>query len=223
MEPYRLDLDRLTLERFFELTQARKMIPSRITLHEAPKERYRLLKAYGIETVGQLVRSLGTRQKIQQVASDTGIPVQYLVLLKREAGSYQARPVALSDFPGIPFEFTEVLKSIGIVNSKAFFEGVQTDARQKEVSVKTGIPVSRLKEILCLCDLTRITGVGGLFARIIYHAGIHSLQAFAETAPAEHRQKYRKVAGRYGYPDKPLSEEDITYCIDYANVILEFT
>ena len=221
MEKYTLDPGRISLQRFFELTRARRMIPSRVALHEQPEERFRLLEGYGIRDVGQLIRALGTKSKIHTVASATGIPESYLVLLKREAGSYLARPFPLSDLPGIPFEYSEALKSEGIRNTREFFEGAQTDRQQEELSARTGIPVTRLQEIWSLCDLSRITGVGALYARIIYHSGIRSVREFANTDPATHNKKYLQVVGKYGYPDQPLSEEDIVYCIDYANVILE--
>jgi nucleotidyltransferase/DNA polymerase involved in DNA repair len=221
MERYSIEPAKLSLERFFELTRSKKLIPSRITLHHKTGERFRLLASLGIENLAQLIGALGNKKKMQQVASSTGIPLEILVLLKREAGSYMAKPFPLSDFPGIPYEFTEVLKSRGIRNTRDFFEKVQSSAQRREVSTSTGIPESRLQEIYSLCDLSRITGVGGLYARIIFEAGISSTLDFANTNAATHNEKYLKVIEKYAYPAKPLGEDDIRYCIDYAKVILE--
>ena len=211
----------ISLERLYELTGSKKMIPSRVVLQERIHERFQALESHGIENMEQLIRSLGNKEKIGEVASSTGIPEHYLVLLKREAGSYLARPFPLSDLPGIPFEFTEVLKSRGIRNTRDFFESVQTAQQRKEVSAMTGIPESRIIEIFSLCDLTRITGVGWLYSKIIYDSGIRSTREFAETDALAHIHAYRETIEKYGYQAEILGEDDMQYCIDYAHVILE--
>ncbi len=223
MDKYSIDPKLLSLERFFELTRSKKMIPSRVALQNNTRERCRLLQNMGIETIGQLMGALGNKEKIQQLTSSTGIPEDILVLLKREAGSYVAKPFPLSEFPGIPYEFTEVLKSKNIRNTRDFFESVQTSEQRTEVSAITGIPETRLQEIYSLCDLSRINGVGGLYARIIFEAGIRSTRDFVNTSIEIHNEKYLEVLERFGYPAKPLAKDDIQYCIDYAQVILEVT
>ncbi len=209
------------MEWFFERTRSKKMLPGRVLLHEHTGERFRLLEEYGVTNLEELIRILVNRTKVRKVAFDTGIPEDYLVLLKREAGSYLARPFPLSGFPGIPFEYTEVLKSRGIRNTREFFEKVQSPDQQKEVSERTGIPRNRIREIHCLCDLSRISGVGGLFAKVLYDSGIRSTRELAETGAENLNERYLKVIEKFGYPPKPLSEEDIRYCLDSASLILE--
>jgi len=206
MKKYALDPGIFTLERFLELTRSRRMLPGREMLHEKIDERFALLQNSGIKTLADLLLFLGSKKKIEKSSSQLGIEYQYLVLLKREAGSYLARPFSLSSFPGIPFEYTESLKSKGIRNSRKFFENAQTDLQRKELAGKTGIPEERLRELYVLCDLSRITGVGGTMARIVYEAGIRSTTEFAEN----HEQ----------FSDQ-FAEEDIRYCVEYAKVIAE--
>ena len=141
--------------------------------------------------------------------------------MKRYSVADPARAYPLSDFPGIPFEYAESLRSKRIRNSREFFEQVQTSVQQKEWSGATGIPEVRLKELFALCDLCRITGVEPVFARIIYEAGIRSTKEFADTDAAGQHQKYLDIIEKYGYDAEHFVEEDIQYCIDYANVILE--
>jgi predicted flap endonuclease-1-like 5' DNA nuclease len=96
------------------------------------------------------------------------------------------------------------LKSKGIRNTKEFFEWVQVDDQRKEMAGKTGIPSHRLLELFSLCDLSRITGVGGTFARVIYESGIRSTVEFAEITTADF-----------------ATDEDIRYCVGYAKIIVE--
>jgi len=132
-----------------------------------------------------------------------------------------ARPFPLSDFPGIPFEYTVLLKSRGIRNTKDFFEKVQSGEQQKDLSLSTGIPEYRLKELYSLCDLSRITGVGAIFARVVYEAGIRSTGDFASTEIAGLLKSCRAVIEKHGYAAGKPGEKDIQSGIDYASVIIK--
>ena len=114
----------------------------------------------------------------------------------------------------------EILKSRGIKNTKDLFEQVQTDQQQARLAESTGIPVYRLKELFTLCDLSRITGVGGIFARVVYEAGIRSTVEFARTEISTQLSSYRAVIEKYRYAAGKLGEEDISYGINYAKVIV---
>jgi hypothetical protein len=222
MEDYNLDREQFSLKLFNEQIRTKKMIPSRILLQEGREKYFGALEAKGIKNIKQLMAVLGNGDKIKLVARECGIPELYLTLLKREAGSYISKPFPLSDFPGIPLEYTEVLKTRGIRNTRDFFVSVQNIAQRTLMAKQTGIPESRLREIFALCDLSRITGVGGFYARIIYEAGIRSVYDFAATDATTHNRHYREVLEKRGYPVKKLSEDDLQYCIDYATLITLF-
>ncbi|MCK5136938.1 MAG: DUF4332 domain-containing protein [Bacteroidales bacterium] len=221
MENYTLDPTRISLERFNELTISKRLIPSRIILHEQINERFQFLKNAGISNLGELIKILGSKQKIAAFASSSGVPAEYLVLLKREAGSYLARPFPLSDFPGIPHEYVEALKAKEIRHTREFFERAQTDDQRHKLSGLTGIPEARLMEIFSLTDLSRITGIGAVFARIVFESGIRSVRQFANTDASTHCKKYLDISEKHGYAAGHFVEEDIQYCIDYARVIIE--
>jgi nucleotidyltransferase/DNA polymerase involved in DNA repair len=174
-----------------------------------------------VKSLADLLHRLATRSKIENYATITGLPANYLVLLKREAGSYMARPFPITEFPGIPYEYTELLKTKGIKNTGELFEKLNSEALLAEMAVQTGIPVYRLKELYSLCDLSRITGVGAVFARVIYEAGIRSLSGFAYAEPSWQVEKYRAVITKYRYRTGSPGLDDIRYCIDYARIIAE--
>ena len=220
MKQYSNDPAMISLEEFRKLTAGRNMLPGRVSLQEDMEERFDLLKGSGIENLEDLFRLLGSKPKIDNFSAQTGLSADYLVLLKREAGSYLARPFPLSNFPGIPYEYVEILKSRGIKNTKDLFEQVQTDQQQARLAESSGIPVYRLKELFTLCDLSRITGVGGIFARVVYEAGIRSTVEFAQTELSTQLSSYRAVIEKYGYAAGKLGDEDISYGINYANVIV---
>ena len=63
--------------------------------------------------------------------------------------------------------------------------------------------------------------MGGVFARVVYEAGIRSCREFAWTDAPVHYKLYRKMMEKRGYATGHFSEEDIRYCIDYAKVLAE--
>ena len=220
MKRYSIDPGLITLDHFKRLTGSKRMLPGRVALQVQMDERFGLLKRSGIENLGDLLRILGSKSKIDSYSARTGLSSDYLVLLKREAGSYLARPFPLSNFPGIPYEYVELLKSKGIKNTKNLFEEVQLEHQQAQLAANTGIPVYRLKELFSLCDLSRITGVGGLFARVVYEAGIRSTVEFARTEAISQVEKYLAVIEKHGYAAGNPGVEDIRYSINYASVVV---
>lgn len=220
MKQYSIDPSLISLEEFRELTANRRMLPSRVVLHEHMDERFGLLECSGIVNLGDLSRTLGSKSKIQSFAIQTALSEDYLVLLKREAGSYIAKPIPLSSFPGIPFEYIELLKSKGIKSTKDLFEQVQTEEQQAELAVNTGIPDYRLKELFSLSDLSRITGVGGIFARVLFEAGIRCTELFANTDTTSLLKACQLVIEKHGYAVGNLGEEDMNYGIHYARVVV---
>ena len=219
MKRYSIDPSLVSLEEFRELTANRRMLPSRVVLQEEMVERFGQLQNAGLESLGDLLRILGSKSYIHAFSTQTGLSEDYLMLMKREAGSYMAKPFPLSSFPGIPYEYVELLKSRGMKNTKNFYEQVQSEQLQAALSASTGIPSYRLKELLCLCDLSRITGVGGVFARVLYEAGINSTAAFACTDASTLLERCRKVIEKHGYAVGYLGEEDMNYGIHYARVV----
>ena len=205
MVNYSLDLSLISLDRFFQLTRSKRMLPGRVMLHEKMEERFAILARAGITNLKVLIKQLGSKQKMESFAAQWDLPYPYLVLLKREAGSYQAKPFPLSDFPGVPFEYTEALRSLGFRNTRDFFELAQTGPLRSELASISGIPEARLLELFALCDLSRICGVGGTMARFCYEAGIRSVREFSGVKSLQ-------------FPEFP--EEDLRYCIEYAKVIV---
>ena len=198
------------------------MLPSRIMLHEHMEERFSSLQEAGIKHLGHLLSLLSTRARIRQYSEQSGLGEDYLLLLKREAGSYLAKSFPLSDFPGIPYEYTEILRSRGLKNTRHFFESTQSEGLQSALCQETGIPEYRIRELYCLCDLSRIGGVGATFARILYEAEIRSVETFADMDATESLKRCTQVIEKHGYAAGRLGVKDMQYGINYAKAVIEF-
>jgi len=178
-EKYHIDLEKYSLQRFKLSLQKRDMIPSRVALKERIEARFEILNDNGITNLKSLIDILKTKQKIEIFSKKTDLPIDYLTILKREAGSYLPKPIRLKDFPGVDSKDVESLKDIGINNSRQLFDKGKTGEQLNPLSNLTRIPIERLNELVSLSDLARLYGVGPVFARIIYDVGITSVKNFA--------------------------------------------
>jgi hypothetical protein len=133
-----------------------------------------------------------------------------------------AVPFPLERFPGIPLEYVEVLRSIGIGDTAGFLEATTTNHESAMLAFSAGIPASRIREIRALCDLARIRGIGAATARVLYHAGIRSAGQLAETDPAMLYKEIKAHPGAYKEVILPMQEKELRICIRCAGIIIRW-
>jgi hypothetical protein len=156
------------------------MIPSRISLKDDLDTRFRILANCDIANLKELIDRLKTKQKIEQFSQETSLSVHYLTLLRREAKSYLSKPIRLDRFPGVQTEYLDRLGDEGIRNTRQLFLEARNKSGRERLSQETGMPEEALYELVGLSDLSRIYGVGPVFARLIYDVGIRSVKEFVE-------------------------------------------
>ncbi|MCP3872541.1 MAG: DUF4332 domain-containing protein [Desulfobacteraceae bacterium] len=213
---YCLDLEKFSLEKFKKSLQKRNMIHSRVILKEGIEKRFEILDSYGIKTLKVLIDVLKTKQKIEAFSKKTGLSIEYLTILKREASSYLPNPISLKKFPKIDHKTIEALKKIGITNTKQFFNKVNIGEEADQISKRTGVSVDKLNELISLSDLSRLYGVGPVFARIIYNVGINSVESFVEYSASEFIEIYENRTKKKA----DFSENDINFSIDLAKELI---
>jgi len=182
---YHIDLETISLLEFKNNLESRDMIPSRASLKEELDDRFGILEDAGITNLKELVSVLKTKPNIEKFSKETGLSIQYLTLLSREARSYLPNPVRLDKFAGISSTVIEKLEAVGIKNSRHLFNVAQTKTEREELAQQTEIPSVLLDELFGLSDLSRVYGIGPVFARMIYDVGIQSVQRFVQYSAVE--------------------------------------
>jgi hypothetical protein len=175
---YEIDLENYSLHKFKRSLQSREMIPSRAILKDDLGTNFKALEDYGITNLKELTLALKTKEKIEGFSQETGLTVEYLTLLNREARSYVSKPLRLDKLPGVSSESLDRLDTAGIRNTKQLFLRAQDKSPREQLAEGTGIPIEALNELVGLSDLSRIYGVGPVFARMIYDVGVHSVREF---------------------------------------------
>ena len=211
---YFVDTDKFTLDKFRIILKTKDILPSRVVLKDKIDERFDLLKSKGINSLSDLLDSLKTKPKLDKFSKESGLDVDYLIILRREANSYVSVPVRLIDLPFIETDIIAKLDSIGIKDSKQLFDNAAKRSDREYLADRYKLPIDRLMELVELSDLVRITGVGPVFARIILDSGIGSVKDFLSFDSEDLFDKLVRTNNDKGLTKAKFSIKDIEYCIE---------
>lgn len=204
---YNLDLESLSVKEYKELLKKQNLLPGRRVLLQDIDKNFSCFETLGIITIAQLKKRLSTPAKIVALAGSNSIMENYLVLLKREVGSLEQKPVLLASFPDINPLLIAELGAVGLKNSKEYFESKH----------------SQTDELFCLCDLVRINGVGPVAAKVFYEAGYKSVKNVAQADASCMLNKVSKVNEKQHYYKAKLGQKDMQFCIDFALLLEKYS
>ena len=168
---YHIDLEKYSLTKFKEELIQAEIIPSRKILKDEINLRFEILRDNGVENLQNLSNLLKTPKKTREFAKITGLPEDYLLILRREVNSYQPKPVNLEKFPGVKTDTVQKLKNQGIINTGHLFERVKTPEERNKLAIETGVSDCEILELTKLTDLSRVKWIGPIFARIFVDSG----------------------------------------------------
>lgn len=213
-ELYHVNLEQLSLEEFKHILETGRLLPSEKILGEKIPERFATLEAMGITNLQDLANRLKTKKKIEQFAQESGLPQDYLTILRRRLGVYMPKPVPLIKFPGVDPEHVERLAAVGIKQTRQLFERSRTKQNRADLVELAGVPDDALLELVKLSDLSRASYVGPAFARVIYEAGADTLGKLADCSPEELCEKMRAVNEEKQLTKAAMpSVEDMATCV----------
>ncbi len=204
---YSIPVAKISLSEYKALLKTQNLLPSRQILWEEIDTRFAAIEAQGITDLDTLKKKLAQPDKLAVFAEKTGVPTEYLNILRREMGSLTANPVKIADFPGLDSALIVGLQNQGIKTAKDVFESEK--------------PLDW--ELTCLCDLTRINGVGAVAARMFYDAGYRSAEEIAQGDAKDMLEKITAVNAEKQYYKASLGEKDMQFCIDAATLVVKYT
>ena len=215
-DAYYIDLEAISLRDYETELESTELLPSRMILKEDMHARFETLGRHGVHHLRDVLTVLKTPEKIKTFAQLSGLPEEYLAILKREIASCQPKPVALADFPGIKRVTVEKLAQLGIKDTRQLFAFVQMERARKELSQKTGIPDEEILELTKLSDVVRIRWVGANFARLLVDSPYDTL---AKVSDADYERVYAalvKINQEKQYFKGMFGANDMKMCIAAA-------
>lgn len=218
-DDYYIELDKYSLNQFKEQLKKAKLIPSRKILKEQIDERFNILSNKGIQNLDELLILLKTPKKVKELSEKSGIPYDYLLILRREINSYRPKPVKLDKFPGIEMETINKLNKLGIKNTAHLFKRIKTEKDRIDLARETDINNEKIIELTKLTDLTRIKWIGPVFARIFYDSGVDTAQKVSDADSNSLYKMLVQINEEKGYTRSKFIESDAEMCIDVSKMV----
>lgn len=232
VNPYYLDLSAVSLQEFSDTITADNLSPGRVILLEEKDERFTKLGSLGITTLEELVGAVKTPRSVDRLAATSGIPAEYLTILRRQALSWKPKPVALNRFEA-PKKLVDALAGIGIASgydlytvaaalqggsSLGRFAPTTIEALAHQASVESA--AAELARLATMADLTRIPGIGPVFAAIFVDIGVDSCEALSQSEASTLHEEVLAAAERVGYRGPSVTKWDVEFCIDFARRLM---
>lgn len=213
---YFFNLNKYALSDYARELEEGELLPGRRILQENTKERFKKLSDRGVSNLNELAEILKSKGKIDQLAEESGIPAEFLKILKRELNRLFPKPVYLKDFPGIPVSVIARLEKHGIKNTFQLFEQADTIEKRNKLSKEADVSHAFIDELFKLSDLSRIWGVGAVFCRIFYKAGFDSVGKVAEAEASELYEALIETNRNGNYTKARFTVKDVASCIEFA-------
>lgn len=209
---YSIDLARISLDEFEQITREIDLLPGRRILLEDLSGVMERLQGMGIGDLAALRTLLRDKKRYGELAAELSTSVDYLTVLNREANAYVAKPVALEKLEALSAKELAQLAAAGVKSSKALYDACLTRADRAALADRSGVPADRLTAVLQIVDLLRINGVGPVYARVLCEMGITSAAAYQQTDSAEILARYQQISAAGDYPQTSLGLKDVAYC-----------
>jgi hypothetical protein len=216
---YYIDLVSISLTEYEKELGQTELMPSRKLLQEDIKNRFACLSRHGIRNLIDILSVLKTPDKIKQFSKKSGLPEEYLAILKREIASRQPKPVNIKDFPGISKTAVKNLELIKIKNTKQLFDFVKSKEDRQDISKKTGISYKEILELTKLTDVCRIRWVGANFARLLVDSPSDTVEKVSKADYAVLYDILMKINEDKKYFKGKFGRHDMKLCVDDASKV----
>ena len=110
--------------------------------------------------------------------------------------------ISIDKLRGMSAKIAAKLKARGIVYSDQLLEAARTPAGRKDLAEQVGVESRVILELANRADLSRISGIAGVFSDLLEHAGVDTVKELATRRPDNLHAKLveinakKKLAGR---------------------------
>lgn len=201
---YYMDLEQFGLEEYRQILETGRLIPSEAILRDQLSQRFAALGSMGVQNLEDLLAALETKKKLERFAQESGIPKDYLTVLRRRAGSYAPRPIPLKKLVGVDAGAIERLAARGVKDTLQLFERAKSKEARQALARDAEVPKDAMLELVKLSDLMRAPYVGPAFARLLYESGIDTVEKLARQEPQKLYDQLVATKARTGVYRAPI-------------------
>lgn len=218
-DDYYLDFQKYPLKTWQGELEESKLLPSRQILKENLTGRFKILEEKGVSNLQELMDALKTPKRAGEFAQKTGLPEDYILVIRREVMSLKPGPVNLSKFPGVNQDLIKKLEDAGIKNTLHLFKRVKTPPDREDLADELSLGVEELLELTRLTDLSRVKWVGPVFARMFLDSGMDTVEKLSKAKATPFYEKLVKINQQNNYTKARFVESDLDLCIEFAKKV----
>ena len=126
------------------------------------------------------------------------------------------KSLLLSKIHGVQKEDIKKLKSANISDTRSILTLGHTHKMRLELSNRTDIPLERIIELVKIADLTRIVDIKGIRIRLLYDAGVDTVEKVASYKPEELKDLTTKLNETKKLTKRHPTLVETTYWVDQA-------
>jgi hypothetical protein len=187
---YYIDLKSIRIDLYKEILKRKTLIPSWKVLENDIDKNLSILKTHNINNLDELLITLKDKTKIQEFSRQSGIPENYLAVLKRVVKGYRPKPNRIKDFACVSEDIVLKLEKIGIKNTLKLYKEILTGEKRNQLSRKAEIDDTEVMKLTKLTDLSRIRWVNHTFAYVLLESGYDTAE---KVAKADYRKLYETI------------------------------
>ena len=144
----------------------------------------------------------------------------------RQPSGRRSRPAAagamslhISKLRGITSEVRHKLKRQGITYTDQLVEAAGRASERRELAARSGIETPTLGRLVCRADLTRIKGIGAIFADMLELLGVDRTARLAQQEPGELHQALSRLNATQRLARRAPTPEEVQDWIAQARTL----
>lgn len=216
---YYLNLKTKTINDLKQKLITQKLIPSHKILLENIDGKFAMLEELGLKTMFDIHEKLKTKPKVEKFSKETGLPFDYLIVLRREVYSYGPKPRKIQDFIYISDEIKTKLMVDGIKTTLQLFQRVYDASLRNQLKEELELSDEEVMMLAKLTDLCRLRYVNADFATLLLYSNYDTIDRIKA---ADHKELYKNITelnnGKVFYKGK-IGLGDMNFLIADANFI----
>ncbi len=216
---YYIDLESISIDKYKDNLRSADLLPSWMILKESINENLNIIKLQGIQNLDELQKALKNKSKLQEFSKQSGLPENYLNVLRRVVNGYHPKPNRIKDFPGIDKNTIARLEALGIKNTIHLYNKILTAEKRKALSAESGIALNDVERLTKLTDLSRIRWVNHTFAHVLLEAGYTSAKSVADADYNEMYETVKQLNKERSLYKGNIGAHDMKLCIEAAQTL----
>lgn len=216
---YYIDIENISIDKYRDIIKSTDLLPGRMILKDNIDTNFNLIKNQSINSVGELLKVLKDKKKINEFSVNSGLDENYLTILIREIKSYRQKPNKISDFPNIPDDVTLKLENTGINNTLQLFDKILSPKRRLEISKQIEVSENEILKLAKLTDLSRIRWVNHTFAFVLFEVGYDTVEKVANADYYALYEAVKQLNNERKIFKGHIGVHDMKLCVDAAKDI----